>query len=804
MKNLVKKLLAVGLLGAMALTMFTGCSLGKHKRETIDSDTPWFDLARIEISPENMDPDLVNTSIELAGSNDDILLYQCTGSYQLPADYDWENDNYSDYQYNVLEVYDYQGNLLGSIDVMEAYRRADMGRNGTLRNVERVGDSFVLHAIGYSDDWSTSTEYVAQINVDDFEIYDFTEESNDPVTTQIVTANNASYEKAFHINGKTVKTFWINGDMASYIITTTDANGNVDYVDLRTVFPNQGISDISYIVDIGNGRGLIIASVPNQSQPGYYILDTNTMNVTPVADDMSWLNSEIYHIEYVEDYGDVVVNQEGISSIDYDNHTLVSILNFNNTNVNRYDVTNTKPIRISDDRVILEGSNRRPGPTSNNQSVLYVFDRAESNPNVGKQILTVASLGEYNYSICDTMCRFNQTNPDYFMQIDTRYALNKFYANGAHAEGVEEEEKAQLELGNQLSIDLMAGEGPDIIINGADFAQLNNDNYLLDLSTYASNLDSNNYFTNVIDQARTDGKLFQLPISFYVNGIVTDAANVEPDRVGFTYDEYVEFVQNVCNGEDPLNMGSQLNYFIAELEIIGDSVIENGHVNYDCDQFRALAQYVKDHVNNKIETESDEAYDMGFGFNAVPATVENIDSMERYISIVVNTLTEKTMVGLPTYDGRGPVVGCTSSVGVNANLASNEKEAALSFVSYLLDNDTQYTLGFESGIPINRNAFTQVGEACIDNHNLDLQRNYSTWTENDFRVNGMNSQPLDYSGIESLEQTILSAGSFVSIDGAINAIVREEIPAYFEGHKDIDSIISVLNNRVQTMLNERG
>ncbi len=804
MKNLVKKLLTVGLLGAMALSLFTGCSLGKHKRQTIESDTPWFDLARVEISSDNEDPNLVNSSISLAGSNDDVLLYQCIGNYQLPADYDWDTGSYSDYMYNVIEVYDYEGNKLGSIDVMDAYRRADFGDQGTIRNVQRIGDTFVVNAIGYSEDWSTSTDYQAELNINDFEIYDFTEVTHDPVTTQIMADYGASFEKTCYIGDMTARTFWINGDVTSYIITVTDSNNNTNTVDLRNLFPNQVISDISNIVDIGNGRGLVIAYIPNQSQPGYYILDTNTMNVTQVTDDMSWLNSEIYHIQYVEDYGNVVVNQEGINSIDYDNHTLVSILSFNNTNVNRYDVANTKPIRISDDRVILEGMNQRPGPTTNQESVLYVFDRASANPNVGKQILTVASLGAYNYSICETMCRFNETNPEYFMQIDTRYILNKFYANGTNSSDVEEEEHAQLELGNQLSIDLMAGEGPDIIINGADFAQLNNDNYLLDLSTFASNLDSNNYFTNIIDASRTDGKLFQLPLSFRVNGIVTDVTNVASNQVGFTYDEYVEFVTNVCNGADPLSNGSQVNYFISELEIISDSIVENGNVNYDCDEFRALAQYVNDHVNNKIETDSEEEYEMGFGINTVPATVENIDSIERYINVVINNLTEKTMLGLPTYDGRGPVAGCASSVGVNANLASSEKDAALSFVSYLLDDNTQQMLGFENGIPVNRNAFTAVGEACINHHNIDLERNYSTWTEADFRNNGMNPNPIEISKLDLLEQTILSVGSFVSVDGAINAIVREEIPAYFEGQKDLDSIISVLNNRVQTMLNERG
>ena len=41
-------------------------------------------------------------------------------------------------------------------------------------------------------------------------------------------------------------------------------------------------------------------------------------------------------------------------------------------------------------------------------------------------------------------------------------------------------------------------------------------------------------------------------------------------------------------------------------------------------------------------------------------------------------------------------------------------------------------------------------------------------------------------------------------DPSITVIITEEIPAYFSGQKNIDQVVDILENRVNTVLNERG
>ncbi|MCQ2515441.1 MAG: extracellular solute-binding protein [Saccharofermentans sp.] len=810
MKNFVLKLLTLGVIASILMTAFTACSMGKRKRDVISSDTPWFNNSKVVVGTD-YDRDVFDYQVSnLAGATDDVVVYHATGSYVLPDDFNWDTDSYADYMYDTIIAYDYEGNMVGSADIMEAYNAAGFGDRGSITGVVKVGDIFVVNAVRFSDDYTTKTNYQATFDLTTYEVSAFEEVDLSGAEAEYVQRDNANYEKTMYVGDYTIRTYFISGDFetnspSSYVLVAYDANNNSTAVDMREQFPNDDVFNIYDIIDIGNGRGLICSDSNANADGLYYILDTNTMSLTAYTDDISWLSDSIRNVKYVDGYGSVVVNQEGISSIDFDNRQLVSILNFNNTNVNRFDVNNTTPIRITDDRIILEGVDYTPSVVyRDSRPALYIFDRAESNPNAGKSILTVASLGSFNYPMCETMCRFNETNPDYFIQIDTRYVLAKFYDPNYSDDPSVSDENAQLALGNQLSIDLMDGEGPDIIIDGASYSQLNNPDYLLDLSDYVAGLDSSNYFTNIIDAASTDGHIYQLPVTYFVQGIVTNASNVTPGQIGFTYDEYAQFVETVCNGQDPMGADNQTNFFIAALALMPDLMQEDGRVNYNNDAFVALAEYTRDHVNNRIDGDSDDEHGGGFGYGDNPASMQTINDMRNYITSVVDSSTEKVLVGLPTYDGRGPAVGCFNSVGVVANLSSQESAACLDFVSMLIDNNTQYQLGIVAGIPINRNAFEEVGRDYVDQHNADTANYRRDWTPEEYRNNNVSPDPIDYSKIDEFANIISSACSWVTSDPAINAIVREEIPAYFEGHKTLDQIIEVMQNRVQTLISERG
>ena len=50
----------------------------------------------------------------------------------------------------------------------------------------------------------------------------------------------------------------------------------------------------------------------------------------------------------------------------------------------------------------------------------------------------------------------------------------------------------------------------------------------------------------------------------------------------------------------------------------------------------------------------------------------------------------------------------------------------------------------------------------------------------------------------------MSCSKIDTPDAAINLIIIEEMPAYFSGQKDLASVVKILQDRVQKVLDERG
>ena len=124
--------------------------------------------------------------------------------------------------------------------------------------------------------------------------------------------------------------------------------------------------------------------------------------------------------------------------------------------------------------------------------------KEKENPHAGKTVLTAASFEGYDYAFCEALCRFNDTNPDYFIMLDNRYSYYEKSIDGS-MENINDDigyYKFESSLYNELAMDLMAGEGPDLILGADSFYQINRDEYLIDLSKEIS---TDGLFANIIN-----------------------------------------------------------------------------------------------------------------------------------------------------------------------------------------------------------------------------------------------------------------------------------------------------------------
>ena len=792
MKKLTKAV-AAGLAISMMVPVFAGCKKNRGG-EKVSGDDAWFNLNKISLEQvhDSSEFDYANTNYMC--TYEDGYVFRLGASRKIPEGTDPETINMNDYYVDELEVYDASGNITNTFDLQSLVNQVS-GDYVSVSSVNPTDGGFYADVTSYNYTTQASRTYRSYIDMASGTMSPLTEAQNNGDLVSTLVGQGGSEESSTTLGAYTFRKVWFSesatGTVSSYDIVVTDVDGNVNEIDLRSLYPNQEVFNISNFIDMGDNKVVVLAT--SSDDDIVFIIDLNTMTATLDNGDWEWLNSKAYMIRQVDGSGSVLRDDDGIYTIDFANKTFVPLFLYTSSNVNAYEIASLTPIYVTADRALFSGTAYNPMPVDSNSTEvkIYEFTKADSNPNAGKTILDIACIGSLNYPLCQAVCEFNGNNADYFLRFDMKYQIE---VNNSQGDSSENEDNAATTLGNQLAIDIMSGTGPDLIVNGAQFGMINNDEYLLNLSDFISeNCNSDAYYTNIFETSKIAGELFQVPLCFGIQGIVTNASYVDPDQIGFTFEQYQEFVEGPCNGTPPINQG-RMYFFLTSLNCMTDLMNEDQIVNYDNEAFRALAEYTAQHVNEVMPSEGDEGY---------------IEEPESYMSIISNVSGyfnatkngQYAILGLPSYDGRGPIITSSNSVAISAQTIA--PDACKEFVSILLGEEIQVLYGYQGGLPVDRSAFETASNKYVESYNNNIDMNLRRFTEAQMILYGMTTEHMDDSATADLSALIDSLSGWCINDGSINAIIREEMPAYFEGQKTLEQIIPVLEDRVQTVINER-
>ena len=116
--------------------------------------------------------------------------------------------------------------------------------------------------------------------------------------------------------------------------------------------------------------------------------------------------------------------------------------------------------------------------------------------------------------------------------------------------------------------------------------------------------------------------------------------------------------------------------------------------------------------------------------------------------------------------------------------------------------EPQYLEFHQLKLVINRDALRRGCNAAIDyfNNEVGTQEIYDYEAGTYVRLRTeFTTQDTD-----NLEDTILSCSRMNSADSDISMILIEEMPAYFLSQKDLASVVVIIQDRVQKVLDERG
>ena len=246
---------------------------------------------------------------------------------------------------------------------------------------------------------------------------------------------------------------------------------------------------------------------------------------------------------------------------------------------------------------------------------------------------------------------------------------------------------------------------------------------------------------------------------------------------------------------------------------MSDVFIKDGKVNIEGEDFRNLMLFV-DEYGSDVAAESD-----GLGFcyvtehnRAVAEVVTEIDtaitgksaeiegkigavygnfySFENYLDRYRHFGSNIGVYGLPSYDGRGPLT--VSSEFVSVSLDTKFPDACADFVKLLLSYDVQC---HKESNPINRKALRYIAEKKLDYYNSSIDEE----SKSDRSVKKAKLGP---EAIDKYEEILSSSYGGISAGSSIESILREESSAYFNGQKSLDDVITVMQKRLQTVIDE--
>ncbi len=763
MKRTASLLMVLSL--SMSALMFTSCSGTKDEENKSSGElasVEWFDSREVTLL-DMSDCNGYGTN----GGTTDGLIYTDGDVFLVDEMIYYGND-----ETRKLEEFDRDGNVLISVDINSDIIPPS-GNNDYINPRFFVVDDTVNCLLMDRD----NKFYLAPYD-SDAETFVEWEELTD-LNLYLTMSDTIPYVGV--TDDQTVKIYvlsWLDATSSSVSVITMDEDHKCTQTDLTPALTQAGMTGAHSVYGVSDNECILFGYDQLGNDKAIYV-NEETMESNPL-DDTSFLWNACQ-------CGGSILLSDGFTISEYDaaTGTVEELMNLDKCNVNRYDAMSMKPVFVDGERIVLFGI----VCIDNNNMAMKTMEltASDTNPYEGKTMLRVVELDQaFDYGIAEAIRQFNETDPNAYLVMDRRYEVDPIETDGGieyffSDEGKLDRLTSDSGLSNQLMFDLLAGDGPDIILNGHSFSLLNSDNCLVDLTSYIDGpdgIDRSLYFNNVFE-----GNPYQIALAAQPYGVLYYA-----DATGYsitepTYDEYRQFVSEGCNGTDAIGMeNGRLSYFLTLFENLYPQLSDDaGRPQLDNDEFRALAEYcltLPENAGYLGDTYCENAYFSVYSLNWGEFTHSG-----------------DTLMGLPSQNGMAHRMRTVYSAAISEACA--DRDAAWRFVKLLLSEDIQSQIN--SGWPsvmreVSRNA---IAESIARNN--EEAENYEPIADWDEGPDVLDTRATDWY-CDAMDSALPS----VYCDPDILKVMFEEIQPYFAGQKTLDEVIPIIEDRCSTIINERG
>ena len=441
-------------------------------------------------------------------------------------------------------------------------------------------------------------------------------------------------------------------------------------------------------------------------------------------------------------------------------------------------------------------------------STALLLDHVPDDEVPEKYVLELA-VNNTDQRIMDRVVRFNRSSDEYRVKLsvwDQRDEENQNYTLGEEL----------------LSQRILSGDVPDIIAAGAfskwnewmgagSFVDLN------EMMKKDKGFDQSKVFMNVIPKSESGGKLYMMPVNYYIMTYMAKRENIPFD--GWTPSEYIAYVKGLGDGQYMLPYGGKLQTLSMLLNNSLPRFVDRagGTCDFDNDDFREMLEFAASQPESfnfydtlSADDRTDYQRDSGkmYRDNRIILNSSYIHDMANMLSREVNVGAgeEVVYVGYPCYEGNGAVLQVAESYSVFKG--SPLRDGAWEFVKSAVLSETTGRYG-RDGFPVSRGAFDRVMSAYADQHFFFYyDGGYSGWSGKDSYqgYTGDKSgvlRDVTQADIDRVLSLIDGASAMPDIDQKAAEMIMEEVQVYFAGDKSLDETVKIIQSRVGIYLAEK-
>ena len=795
------KLLSVIMTIVMMMPVLMSCSKAKKTDDVVKEDDPWYESNRFELAQDLGQYSYLGGSDVLCASNDKVYFLYCF-SKDMGAT-----------TKTVIDTYDFDGNMVNRTyvsypdDVMiENYYavRADPEGKNINAIVEMCYDGFFCPAFV---DIDTDTGKIS--NMKEF----FNKETkslfkDDPAFMYFF--NSGAYCLAFlelgHYGGP---------NMVYQLLLFKDSEFvcelDTSLMNIKELYYGFSLDESSNSLYVGGLQDNDNVSVEFdlrtgalKSQKTYMEMDDNEVNFseyTATAEgDMCKMDSlgNIMKIDVT------TMTPKMMVDTNWYNPFFPQVTTSDNVFADHYNGSeiiscNEERTVIHESDVVMYGIN-----DYTRRDYVTVIRKADKNPNVGKKIIELAfpPNSGVSYYLSKNIYEFNRTDNEYLIRIWSKYN-NGFILNRTLADVSEDDQKIY-----EMIQDLKDDDAPDLAISiQKNYAM--RDDVFMDMTGFLDKEILDKQYENIIDAGKIDGKLYFLPVTLEIEGLVTNEEIIKDNAVGITFDEYDQMIKDDMHGFSPYDYPDSL-FFNRQSFILScidtKSAIEGDKIDFGTEQFRATVEYAKDKFTYDDEKSMPQDYVIDFRRNRGESYYAKINDYLDFVHACYKSKGQYKIIGTPSVDASGPRFKALETISVSAT--TNVEDGCRKFLNYLFSGAAFSSDPCEfRQIVTNKEIMTKnVDILTIRNNDAyeDLQQ--AKMSGAIAMTGGAEKAYGDKMATDDMRESFLDSMSTISTyyyeDNKLVQFVFEEILPYYAGDRTLDDAIRYLNDRTTKYVRE--